>query len=134
MKTYSELSSIRSFSERFDYLKLSGSVGEDTFGWSRYLNQELYSSPKWRKLRRDIIIRDDGNDMGLDGYPIFGRIVVHHLNPITPEDIELARSVVFDPENLVCVSFDTHEAIHYGSDSLLPKDYVPRTPGDTKLW
>lgn len=134
MKTYSELSSIRSFSERFDYLKLSGSVGTDTFGWSRYLNQALYSSPKWRKLRRDIIIRDDGNDMGLDGYPIFGRIVVHHLNPITPEDIELARSVVFDPENLVCVSFDTHEAIHYGSDSLLPKDYVPRTPGDTKLW
>ena len=134
MKTYTELSSIRSFSERFEYLKLSGRVGVDTFGWSRYLNQELYSSPKWRKLRREIIIRDDGNDMGLDGYPIFGRIVVHHLNPITPEDIELARSVVFDPENLVCVSFDTHEAIHYGSDTLLPKDYVPRTPGDTKLW
>lgn len=134
MKTYSELSSIRSFSERFNYLKLSGSVGADTFGWSRYLNQELYSSTKWRNLRRDIIIRDDGNDMGLDGYPIFGRIVVHHLNPITPEDIELEKSVVFDPENLVCVSFDTHEAIHYGSDALLPKDYAPRAPGDTKLW
>ena len=134
MKTYSELSSIRSFSERFNYLKLSGSVGADTFGWSRYLNQELYSSTKWRNLRRDIIIRDDGNDMGLDGYPIFGRIVVHHLNPITPKDIELEKSVVFDPENLVCVSFDTHEAIHYGSDALLPKDYVPRAPGDTKLW
>lgn len=134
MKTYSELSSIRSFSERFNYLKLSGSVGVDTFGWSRYLNQELYSSTKWRNLRRDIIIRDDGNDMGLDGYPIFGRIVVHHLNPITPEDIELEKSVVFDPENLVCVSFDTHEAIHYGSDALLPKDYAPRVPGDTKLW
>lgn len=134
IRTYSELSKLSTFKERFDYLKLNGKVGEDTFGHSRFLNQDFYSSPEWRRTRRNIIIRDNGCDMGLDGYSIQGRIYVHHINPITVDDILERRPCLFDPENLICVSSMTHEAITYGIEDMLPTDPVIRRPNDTCPW
>lgn len=134
IRTYSELSKLSTFKERFDYLKLNGKVGEDTFGHSRFLNQDFYSSPEWRRTRRNIIVRDNGCDMGLDGYSIQGRIYVHHINPITVDDILERRSKLFDPENLICVSSMTHEAITYGIEDMLPTDPVIRRPNDTCPW
>lgn len=122
------------FEERYEYLKLSGQVGAQTFGGDRYLNQAFYRSQKWRLFRNRIIIRDDGCDLGLDGYPIPRGIIVHHLNPLTVDDIENERGCVFDPENVICVSHYTHEAIHYGDKSLLPELPKERIPGDTRLW
>ena len=134
IRTYSELSKLSTFKERFDYLKLNGKVGEDTFGHSRFLNQDFYSSPEWRRTRRNIIVRDNGCDMGLDGYSIQGRIYVHHINPITVDDILERRPCLFDPENLICVSIMTHEAITYGIEDMLPTDPVIRRPNDTCPW
>lgn len=134
IRTYSELSNLQTFKERFDYLKLNGKVGEDTFGHSRFLNQDFYSSPEWRRTRRIIIIRDNGCDMGLEGYSIQGRIYVHHINPITVDDILERRPKLFDPENLICVSSKTHEAITYGIEDMLPTDPVIRRPNDTCPW
>lgn len=134
IRTYSELSNLQTFKERFDYLKLNGKVGEDTFGHSRFLNQDFYSSLEWRRTRRNIIIRDNGCDMGLDGYSIQGRIYVHHINPITVDDILERRPCLFDPENLICVSSMTHEAITYGIEDMLPTDPVIRRPNDTCPW
>lgn len=134
IRTYSELSKLSTFKERFDYLKLNGKIGEDTFGHSRFLNQDFYSSPEWRRTRRNIIVRDNGCDMGLDGYSIQGRIYVHHINPITVDDILERRSKLFDPENLICVSSMTHEAITYGIEGMLPTDPVIRRPNDTCPW
>lgn len=134
IRTYSELSKLSTFKERFDYLKLNGKVGEDTFGHSRFLNQDFYSSPEWRRTRRNIIVRDNGCDMGLDGYSIQGRIYVHHINPITVDDILERRPCLFDPENLICVSSMTHEAITYGIEDMLPTDPVIRRPNDTCPW
>lgn len=134
IRTYSELSKLSTFKERFDYLKLNGKVGEDTFGHSRFLNQDFYSSPEWRRTRRNIIIRDNGCDMGLDGYSIQGRIYVHHINPITVDDILERRPCLFDPENLICVSSMTHEAITYGIEDMIPTDPVIRRPNDTCPW
>lgn len=134
IRTYSELSKLSTFKERFDYLKLNGKVGEDTFGHSRFLNQDFYSSPEWRRTRRNIIIRDNGCDMGLEGYSIQGRIYVHHINPITVDDILERRPCLFDPENLICVSSMTHEAITYGIEDMLPTDPVIRRPNDTCPW
>lgn len=134
IRTYSELSKLSTFKERFDYLKLNGKVGEDTFGHSRFLNQDFYSSPEWRRTRRNIIIRDNGCDMGLEGYSIQGRIYVHHINPITVDDILERRPCLFDPENLICVSSMTHEAITYGIEDMLPTDPVIRKPNDTCPW
>jgi hypothetical protein len=134
MLTYSELIQIPTFIDRFRYLKLSASVGEETYGWDRYLNQTLYKSREWRETRERIIIRDDGCDLAHPDYPIGGRILIHHLNPITKRDILDRNPLIFDPENLVCISHITHEAVHYGSEDLLMKDPVERTPGDTKLW
>lgn len=134
IRTYSELSNLQTFKERFDYLKLNGKVGEDTFGHSRFLNQDFYSSPEWRRTRRNIIVRDNGCDMGLDGYSIQGRIYVHHINPITVDDILERRPCLFDPENLICVSSMTHEAITYGIEDMLPTDPVIRRPNDTCPW
>lgn len=125
---------IDSFKERYLYLQLHGKVAEETFGYDRYLNQQLYRSQKWRKTRREIIIRDNGCDLGVDGYELDNFIVVHHMNPITLEDIEEERDIIFDPEYLICCSSRTHKAIHYGDESLLPKDLVVRKPGDTCLW
>ena len=134
MLTYSELIQIPTFIDRFRYLKLSASVGEETYGRDRYLNQTLYKSKEWRETRERIIIRDDGCDLAHPDYLIGGRILIHHLNPITKRDILDRNPLIFDPENLVCISHITHEAVHYGSEDLLMKDFVERTPGDTKLW
>lgn len=134
-KTYSELIQIPSYIERFRYLKLGGKAGEITFGNERYLNQLLYKSPEWKSFRREIILRDQGFDMGVDGYEIQGVILVHHMNPITVEDIYNRNNCVFDEENVICVSKITHNAIHYGSEDLLVIDYIPeRRPNDTIFW
>lgn len=134
MKTYNELLLLNTFDERFDYLKLNGLVGEETFGYSRYLNQMLYRSPEWKKLRQDIICRDNGCDLALPGYEVNGKILIHHINPITLKDIEERNPLIYDMNNLITVSFMTHQAIHYGDKDLLLHDPVIRTPGDTKLW
>ena len=134
IKTYSELITIPTFEERFEYLQLKGSVGKDTFGYDRHLNQVLYRSPEWKRLRNQIIIRDCGCDLACDGYDIHSKVLIHHLNPITVEDV-LARSrKVFDPDNLVCVSHNTHNAIHYGDVDLLVTAPIIRTKNDTCPW
>ena len=134
IRTYSELIMIQTFEERFEYLQLKGSVGKDTFGYDRYLNQVLYRSPEWKRLRNQIIIRDAGCDLACDGYDVYGKVLIHHLNPITVEDV-LARSrKVFDPDNLVCVSHNTHNAIHYGDVDLLVTGPIIRTKNDTCPW
>ena len=123
-----------SFEERYEYLRLYGHVGEDVFGFNRYLNQDFYNSQKWRNLRSKLIIRDDGCDLACPDRPIYGRIHVHHIVPVTIEMLEENDPILYDLNNLVCTSDMTHRAIHYGDASLLQKDYVPRRPGDTKLW
>ena len=134
MRTYRELNRLRSFLDRFNYLKLSCVVGESTFGYDRYLNQMLYTSRRWRSTRKDIIIRDDGCDLGHEEYTIYDRIIVHHINTVTTEDIEEDRDIVYDPENLICTAHTTHNAIHYGDISLLPKAPIVRSPHDTCPW
>lgn len=133
MKTYDELSKLSTFKERFEYLKIPGAVGIETFGFDRYLNQTLYKSPEWKRVRREVIIRDNGCDLGCDDREIGGRIIVHHMNPLTEKDILNRNPAVFDPNNLVCVSIDTHNAIHY--NGRVEEDICPkRQKGDTKLW
>lgn len=134
IKTYSELITIPTFEERFEYLQLKGSVGKDTFGYDRYLNQILYSSPEWKRLRNQIIIRDNGCDLACEGYDIRSRVLIHHLNPITVDDVVARGRKVFDPNNLVCVTHNTHNAIHYGDASLLVTGPVVRTKNDTCPW
>ena len=124
----------KSFEERFEYLKLNGTVGETTFGFNRYLNQNFYSSQKWKTTRSNIIIRDNGCDLGIENRPLFDRIYIHHINPISMDEFENNSSLLFDPNNLVCVSYDTHLAIHYGDFSLIPIMPKKRYPGDTILW
>lgn len=134
MRSYRELIRLKTFDERFDYLRLSGSVGVETFGFERYLNQTLYNSSKWRRLRNQIIVRDSGCDLGLEGYEIPGIIIVHHMNPIMVDDLKEFSEDVFNPENLICVSPTTHNAIHYGDKDLLPQLPIERRPGDTCPW
>lgn len=135
MKTYSELIQIPSYIERYRYLKLGGKAGDITFGNERYLNQLLYRSPEWKSFRRDMILRDNGYDLGVEGYSIVGVPILHHLNPITVEDILERNDAVFDPENVICVSRRTHNAIHYGDEELLTiDDIVERRPNDTIPW
>lgn len=135
VRRYSELIQIKDYYDRFNYLKLDSAIGELTFGYERYLNQELYRSTYWRnEIRPKIIARDDGNDMGHEDFPIAGNIIIHHINPITVDMIIKGDSRVYDPENLICVSTLTHNAIHYGSLKSLPKPYVERQEGDTHLW
>lgn len=133
IKTYRGLLEFDSLYDRFEYLRLDGRVGSETFGFDRYLNQAFYFSKEWRRARREAIVRDDGLDLGVEGYPIGGRVYVHHINPVTPEDLLEGSSKLVDLNNLICVSQITHEAIHYGDQSLLPK-LVEREPGDTTLW
>ena len=133
-RRYSELIKLPTFEERFEYLKLSAKIGEDTFGRERYLNQIFYNTPEWKALRGEVLIRDGGCDIGLEDHPIAGRIEVHHINPITAKDIENRDPCLFDLENLICVSPLTHKAIHYGDVSLLPHDPVERRPNDTCPW
>lgn len=138
IKSYNELVKLPTFQERFEYLRIGGRVGQSTFGGKRELNQLLYRSEKWKKLRRFILQRDE-----IDGYtcdlvfpdrPIFSRVCVHHINPITIADVIHERSLVFDPDNLVSVAFQTHEAVHYGDYNLIQQDYQARKPNDTCPW
>lgn len=126
--------SFSTFIERFNYLKLNGKVGIETFGFDRYLNQVLYCSQEWKRFRRQVIIRDNGCIFGLDGYNINGRLIVHHINPITLEQIEQRDPMIFSMENVVCVTHNVHEAIHYGDESLIPTDPIIRKPNDTCPW
>lgn len=134
MRTYSELITIPDFKERFLYLKLDGKVGEETFGYDRYLNQIFYRSPEWKRVRREVIIRDLGCDLGIEDRPLGSRIYVHHINPIKLKDINNRNLEILDPEFLICCSYDTHQAIHYGSEYLLIGDPVERKPFDTCPW
>lgn len=126
--------SFSTFIERFNYLKLNGKVGIETFGFDRYLNQVLYCSQEWKRFRRQVIVRDNGCVFGLDGYDINGRLIVHHINPITLEQIEQRDPMIFSMENVVCVTHNVHEAIHYGDESLIPTDPIIRKPNDTCPW
>jgi hypothetical protein len=134
IRCYRELKLLDTFEERYDYLKLIGIVGDVTFGFDRYLNQMLYTSRPWKKTRDGIIIRDEACDLGVNGYDIRGKIFIHHINPITIEDVELERDIVFDPDNLICTTLNTHNAIHYGNKSLLPKLPIERKRNDTCPW
>lgn len=135
LRTYSELIQIDDFYERFNYLRLNGVVGEETFGFDRYLNQEFYRSEEWKAIRREVIVRDNGFEMAHPDYEISGRVYIHHMNPVSQKDISNRSDLLLDQEYLVCVSFMVHQAIHYGDESLLPRDdIVERFPGDTKLW
>ena len=134
-RTYMELIQLPTFEERFEYCKCNANPSAATFGGHRLLNQMLYQSLQWKKVRRKVIIRDEGCDLGIADRPINSKILIHHLNPITIEQVANRDPCVFDPNNLICVSFDTHNAIHYGSiDRLTPSAPVERTQGDTKLW
>lgn len=134
IRTYSELCKLISFKERYKYLRLCGKVGDETFGRDRYLNQILYKSEEWKSLRRKIILRDNGCDLGCDGYEIQGRILIHHINPISIDDILQRNPKVFDPENLITVSHNTHQAIHYSDETILLTAPIERTKNDTCPW
>ena len=134
IRTYSELIALPTFEERFEYLKLSGSVGKDTFGHDRYLNQVFYSSYEWRKLRDEIIIRDNGCDLGVSDRIIYGKIYIHHINPLRKDDIISRSEYLRNPDFLICTAFETHNAIHYGDINLLPRDPIERTKNDTCPW
>lgn len=133
-RCYSELRRLETFDERFEYLRLDGQVGDATFGFARWLNQNFYRSPQWKRVRDEVILRDNGCDLGIPGHEVRFGLLVHHMNPMTVEDIEHGRSWILDPEFLICASKRTHNALHYGgADHLLPKR-GERKPGDTRLW
>lgn len=134
IRSYSELLLLPSFKERFEYLRLDGVVGKDTFGFDRYLNQQFYTSREWKRIRDEVIVRDNGCDLGVDGYFIRGKVYIHHMNPINADDILRHSAILLDPEYLICVSHETHNAIHYGDISLLSKDPIERKPNDTCPW
>ena len=133
-RSYSGLIQLPTFLERYNYLKLNGIVGDETFGFERYLNQRLYVGNRWRSVRDKVIVRDNGMDLGVEGYPISGHIYVHHMNPITIEDLESGNEDIFNPEYLICVSKKTHDAIHYGDENLIPKGPAVRYPNDQCPW
>ena len=133
-RTYNDLRQCKTFEERFNYLKLKGSVGEETFGFDRWINQQFYRSVEWRRVRNEVILRDNGCDMGDQNHPIKGRIIIHHMNPVKKEDFDQNPEILLDPSQLVCVSHNTHNAIHYGDENLLPKEWSPRQPNDTCPW
>lgn len=134
MRTYSQMAKRSQFIARFRYLVLGGELGHATFGYDRPLNQEFYHSYEWKRARDFVIIRDQGCDLGVLGHEIHDRILVHHMNPLQVRDLEFFNEDILDPEYLVCVSTRTHNAIHFGDENQLPKPFVERTPGDTKLW
>lgn len=136
MRSYSELITLPTFEERFEYLKLDGDVGDETFGFDRYLNQRFYRSAEWKRIRDAVIVRDNGCDLGIEDRQLYDRIVIHHMNPINQRDlINHMDSMVIDPEFLICCSHNTHNAIHYGDDSLIVKSTITeRTPNDTCPW
>lgn len=134
VRTYSELRRLPTFDERFAYLSLRGEVGEATFGFDRWINQQFYRSREWRLARDAVVFRDGACDLGIPGYDIHSKLLVHHMNPILPEDLERGEEWVLDPEFLITTTHRTHNAIHYGDESLLVKPLVERRPGDTRLW
>ena len=134
MRTYSELVCLSTFEERFRYLCLSGSVGKETFGFERYLNQRFYRSAEWKRIRREVILRDNGCDLGIPDRVIYGKIHIHHMNPVSREDILAQSELLLNPEYLVCVSHETHNAIHYGDENLLLTVPPERKPNDTCPW
>lgn len=133
-RSYSDLRKIPTFEERFAYLSLKGQVGESTFGFDRWMNQGFYTSRQWKQVRNEVILRDDGCDLGVPGYGIHTGVLIHHMNPMTSRDIENGEEWILNPEYLITTSRRTHNAIHYGNEDLLPKPLVDRRPGDTKLW
>lgn len=134
IKTYSELITLPTFEDRFEYLRLDGTVGRETFGYDRYLNQILYNSPEWRRLRNEIILRDNGCDLAFEGHEINSRALIHHINPITVDDVIKRHPIVFDPENLITTIHNTHNAIHYGDKDLLVTAPLERSKNDTCPW
>lgn len=134
IKSYSELILMPDIKDRFDYLSIGGKVGEETFGCHRYLNQKFYTSSEWRRFRDQIIIRDNGCDLGADGFPITGKIYLHHINPISINSFYQSIEELMDPENVICVSYKMHNAIHYGDRSIFDGVYTEREKGDTILW
>lgn len=133
-RSYHELKKLKTFEERYQYLKLSGVVGKSTFGFDRYMNQALYTSKEWRKARDKVIIRDNGCDLGIEGYEISGPITVHHMNPVTIEQLENGDPIIFDPDYLISASTNTDRAIHFADESILPKPLIERRPNDTCPW
>lgn len=133
-KNYTELSRLTKFIDRFEYLKLGGTVGHETFGFNRHLNQAFYTSSAWRNVRRHVILRDAGCDLGISGYEIHSNLLVHHMIPMTTDDIINEEPWILDPEYLITTCDDTHNAIHFGDSSLLKVEFVERVPGDTRLW
>lgn len=135
IRTYDELSKFHDFSSRFRYLMLKGVVAEDTFGFDRYFNQKFYCSTEWKRIRNYVIIRDNGCDLGVDGFDIYGKILIHHMNPITVKDISESSDFLLNPKYLISVSMDTHNAIHYGDELYLERfKSITRSKNDTKLW
>lgn len=134
IRSYNELRRLRTFEDRFDYLSLKGIVGQSTFGFDRWLNQAFYKSKQWKDVRDRVIVRDDGCDLGIQGYEIYSELLVHHMNPLSAEDIENGESWILNPDFLITTSLQTHNAIHYGDERLLPKGPIIRQPGDTRLW
>lgn len=134
IKTYSELILLPTFEERFEYLRLDGRVGEDTFGFDRYLNQAFYRSYEWRKIRDYVIFRDNACDLAVEGHDIYGKVLIHHMNPVTIRDIENRTDLLLDPEYLICVTHNTHNAIHYGDENLIIRTPIERRPNDTCPW
>lgn len=133
-RTYRELRRLDDFVERFRYLSLAGHVGASTFGFDRYLNQGFYTSREWRNLRDEVIVRDNGCDLGVNGHEIHHRILVHHMNPIDVDDVISSANSLLNPDNLITTTHRTHNAIHYGNESLLPRKHIPRSSEDTLLW
>lgn len=133
-RSYSELRRFSTFEERYEYLALRGEVGKITFGFDRWINQQFYRSREWKQVRDFVVVRDNGCDLGILGHEIHSQLMVHHMNPIAPEDLEYGEAWVLDPEFLITTTHRTHNAIHYGDASLLMKPYEPRKAGDTKLW
>lgn len=133
-RSYSELFNLQTFEDRFRYLKLNGEVGSATFGSERFLNQRFYNSEAWKRARSQVIVRDSGCDLGIPGREIHDRIYIHHINPIDADDVRFGKPSLVDLDNLITVTHRTHNAIHWGDESLLLSDYVERKPGDTKLW
>lgn len=134
IRSYSELRRINTFEDRYDYLKLGGSVGGSTFGFDRYINQRFYTSREWKQVRERVIARDMGLDLGVEGHEIYDKIIIHHMNPMTVDEIEHGEKHILDPEYLITTTHNTHNAIHYGDASLLPRPHIERRRGDTRLW
>jgi hypothetical protein len=134
IRTYRELCRLETFEERYHYLKLPGITGAATFGFERWINQRFYKSNEWKNVREQVIVRDNGCDLGIEGYEIHYGLLVHHMNPLVPEDIKHGELWLIDPNYLITTSLQTHNAIHYGDESLLPRDPIVRKRGDTTLW